>query len=292
MSKIKVAELFYSLQGEGQYLGTPSIFLRTFGCNFECAGFGMPRGHLSQERFAINPEEHKAYEDLPLVHTGCDSYASWDPRFKHLSPMLTVEAIVDKMQELLPGGKFGPDKHLIITGGEPLLGWQRSYIALLEEIAKRDMGLTNLTFETNGTQELKDDLAEYMRESEDFERVEVMFSISSKLPSSGEKWEDAIRPEIVQGYFDKLEGSDRPWAKGYFKWVVSNEDDYHDVVRAVEEYNKVLDGYNIPVYLMPAGGTTKVYDTNEKWVADLAMKNGWRYTPRLQVQLWKNAWGT
>jgi len=83
-----------------------------------------------------------------------------------------------------------------------------------------------------------------------------------------------------------------PWAKGYFKWVVSNEDDYHDVVRAVEEYNKVLDGYNIPVYLMPAGGTTKVYDTNEKWVADLAMKNGWRYTPRLQVQLWKNAWGT
>jgi len=230
MSKIKVAELFYSLQGAGQYLGTPSIFLRTFGCNFECAGFGMPRGHLSQERFAINPEEHKAYEDLPLVHTGCDSYASWDPRFKHLSPMLTVEAIVDKMQELLPGGKFGPDKHLIITGGEPLLGWQRSYIALLEEIAKRDMGLTNLTFETNGTQELKDDLAEYMRESEDFERVEVMFSISSKLPSSGEKWEDTIRPEIVQGYFDKLEGSDRPWAKGYFKWVVSNEDDYHDAL--------------------------------------------------------------
>jgi len=47
MSKIKVAEIFYSLQGEGQYLGTPSIFLRTFGCNFQCAGFGMPRGQLS-----------------------------------------------------------------------------------------------------------------------------------------------------------------------------------------------------------------------------------------------------
>jgi len=43
---------------------------------------------------------------------------------------------------------------------------------------------------------------------------------------------------------------------------------------------------------MPAGGTTKHYNDNEKWVAELCMKHGWRYTPRLQVQLWKNAWGT
>ena len=81
MSKIKVAELFYSLQGEGQYLGTPSIFLRTFGCNFKCAGFGMPRGQLSEERLAVDPNQYDTYENLPLVHTGCDSYASWDPRF-------------------------------------------------------------------------------------------------------------------------------------------------------------------------------------------------------------------
>ena len=106
MSKIKVAELFYSLQGEGQYLGTPSIFLRAFGCNFQCAGFGMPRGQLSAESQAVNPAEYATYEDLPLVHTGCDSYASWDPRFKNFSPMMTVEAIVDKMQSLLPGGVF------------------------------------------------------------------------------------------------------------------------------------------------------------------------------------------
>jgi organic radical activating enzyme len=98
MSKIKVAELFYSLQGEGQYLGTPSVFLRIFGCNFKCAGFSMPRGTLSEERLAIDPANYDSYNDLPLVHTGCDSYASWDPRFKHLSPMLEVSAIVDRMQ--------------------------------------------------------------------------------------------------------------------------------------------------------------------------------------------------
>ena len=45
MSKIKIAELFYSIQGEGRYMGVPSVFLRTFGCNFKCAGFGMSRLH-------------------------------------------------------------------------------------------------------------------------------------------------------------------------------------------------------------------------------------------------------
>jgi 7-carboxy-7-deazaguanine synthase len=203
--------------------------------------------------------------------------------------MLTVEAIVDRIQELLPNGKFGRDAHLILTGGEPLLGWQRSYVDLLEEIKRRGMNLTNLTFETNGTQELKPDLARYLDSSNvnQNEPIQVTWSISSKLPSSGEKWEEAIKPEIIHDYFSNVLYSD-----GYFKWVVSNEDDYQDVIRAVEAYKDVIEEFNIPVYLMPAGGTTKVYDTNEKWVADLAMKHGWRYTPRLQVQLWKNAWGT
>jgi len=49
MAKIKVAEIFHSLQGEGLYIGVPSVFLRTFGCNFKCAGFGMPAGELSSE---------------------------------------------------------------------------------------------------------------------------------------------------------------------------------------------------------------------------------------------------
>ena len=282
MSKIKVAELFYSLQGEGQYLGVPSIFLRVFGCNFQCQGFGMPRGELSEERMAIDPAQYDNYESLPLVHTGCDSYASWDVRFKKLSPMRSIEDIVTKIQELLPDGKFSEDKHLILTGGEPLLGWQRSYIELFEEFKVRNMNLTHVTFETNGTQYLHQDLKDYIEESLD---INFTFSVSSKLPSSGEKWEEAILPKVIQEYFNYSDLT-------YFKWVVSNEDDYADVVRAIEEYGKVCDMSRIPVYLMPAGGTTKVYDNNEKWVADLAMKNGWRYTPRLQVQLWKNAWGT
>ena len=285
MSKIKVAELFYSLQGEGQYLGTPSVFLRMFGCNFQCQGFSMPRGQLSEERLAIDPSKYEKYEDLPLVHTGCDSYASWDVRFKHLSPMRSVGSIVDKMQEILPEGKFGPDKHLILTGGEPLLGWQRSYIDLFEEIAARDMNLTHITFETNGTQPLKQELVDWFDGNHVMPFLDITFSVSSKLPSSGEKWEEAICPEIVADYVKNGNLT-------YFKWVVSNEEDYQDVLRAIDDYSKVINMHNVPVYLMPAGGTTKHYDENERWVADLCMKHGWRYTPRLQVQLWKNAWGT
>jgi organic radical activating enzyme len=284
MSKIKVAELFYTLQGEGQYLGTPSVFLRVFGCNFQCEGFSMPRGELSTERLEIDPKDYKNYNDLPLVHTGCDSYASWDVRFKHLSPMMTISSIVDKMQEMMPQGKFGDNVHLILTGGEPLLGWQRTYIDLLEEILERGMDLNFLTFETNGTQPLTDELLNYLDIRGRNHTLETTFSISSKLPSSGEAWKDAIKPEVVKEY-TKIKNH-----RSYFKWVVSNEDDYQDVVDAIAAYKEA--NVILPVYLMPSGGTTKVYDTNEKWVADLAMKNGWRYTPRLQVQLWKNAWGT
>ena len=62
MSKIKIAELFYSIQGEGRYMGVPSVFLRTFGCNFTCDGFGMPRGEQSKERDFIAADIKKFFK--------------------------------------------------------------------------------------------------------------------------------------------------------------------------------------------------------------------------------------
>ena len=108
MSKIKVAELFYSLQGEGKYVGVPSVFLRTFGCNFTCSGFGMPNGQVSDERIVIakSIDQYKTYDSLPLVRTGCDSYASWDPAFKHLSPVLETDSIVDSILGMLPNKEW------------------------------------------------------------------------------------------------------------------------------------------------------------------------------------------
>jgi len=46
MEKIRYSEMFYSVQGEGRFVGVPSVFFRTFGCNFECRGFGQPRDNF------------------------------------------------------------------------------------------------------------------------------------------------------------------------------------------------------------------------------------------------------
>ena len=186
MSKIKIAELFYSIQGEGRYMGVPSVFLRTFGCNFTCDGFGMPRGEQSKERDFIAADIKKffKYQDLPLVSSGCDSYASWDPRFKDLSPMLTSEAIADRIMEIIPHSEW-QDEHLVITGGEPLLGWQRAYPELLDH--PKMAGLKEITFETNGTQKLTEEFKEYLVKwqitNHQLNR-EVTFSVSAKVPAS------------------------------------------------------------------------------------------------------------
>lgn len=277
MSKIKVAELFYSVQGEGRYMGVPSIFLRTFGCNFKCEGFGMPKGERTDEYLKVNPDNYKSYKDLPLVSTGCDSYASWDPRFKHLSPVLDTEAIAQAILEMLPHKKWR-EEHLVITGGEPLLGWQRAYPDLLSH--RLMLNLKEVTFETNGTQEITKEFGKYLTNS--FNYDEITFSVSPKLSVSGEKWEDAIKPEVVREY-EKI-------GYTYLKFVVATEEDVEEAEKAVFAYQNT--GFSGPVYLMPVGGVESVYHMNNRRVAELAMKKGWRYSDRLQVPLFKNEWGT
>ena len=159
--KIKVSELFYSLQGEGRFVGVPSVFLRTYGCNFTCSSFGCKPGEKSTGADDVAEVVHmyNKFLDLPLVETGCDSYASWHPAFKHLSPTVTTEDLVEQMLALTPNRMWvqnnGNDVHLVITGGEPLLGWQRAYAEMLEHPRMAD--LKNITFETNGTQALHAD---------------------------------------------------------------------------------------------------------------------------------------
>ena len=284
MSKIKIAELFYSIQGEGRYMGVPSVFLRTFGCNFTCDGFGMPRGEQSKERDFIAADIKKffKYQDLPLVSSGCDSYASWDPRFKDLSPMLTSEAIVERIMDILPHYHW-KDEHLVITGGEPLLGWQRAYPDLLNH--PKMAGLKEITFETNGTQKLtpefKESLIKWKITNHQLNR-EITFSVSAKLPCSGESWEEAILPEVVCEY--------EQVGTAYLKFVIASEQDFADAECAIAAYRRA--GFKGHIYLMPVGGVESVYALNNKNVALIAMKNGLRYSDRLQVPLFKNEWGT
>jgi len=282
MSKIKVSEIFYSAQGEGRFVGVPSVFLRTFGCNFTCGGFGMPRGEMSRERETVNAKLYSRYEDLPLVSTGCDSYASWDPKFKNLSPSYETHIIVEKMLLLTPAQNWqmpnGNDVHLVITGGEPLLGWQRVYPELLQH--EKMYNLKNITFETNGTQPLHDEFAEFLKLWNRSGR-ELTFSVSAKLSPSGESWADAIKPTIVKSY-EKI-------GTVFFKFVVERPEDFEEVDRAVAEYRSA--GIKGVVYIMPVGGVVSVYNGNKFNVADEAMRRGYYYSPRLHVDLWGNSWG-
>ena len=286
MSKIKVSELFYSLQGEGRFVGVPSVFLRTYGCNFTCSSFGCAPGEKSTGADDVAEVVHmyNNFLDLPLVETGCDSYASWHPAFKHLSPTLTTDELVKKMLALTPNGMWeqnnGNDVHLVITGGEPLLGWQRAYKELLEHPGMAD--LRNITFETNGTQELHEDFREYLiKWAQEVPGREVTFSVSAKLSASGETWADAIKPEIVQSY--------QLYGHTYLKFVVETVEHVDEAVRAVNAFRD--GGFTGVVYLMPVGGTMTPYEANRLNIANICLDRGFNYSPRLHCDLFGNGWG-
>src|SRR5579862_6099350 len=101
---MKIAEIFYSIQGEGVLAGVPSVFVRTSGCNLRCVWCDTP-------------------------------YASWNPE----GPVVSVEEIVSQVES------YGC-KHVVLTGGEPML------FEPVVELASTLKGLGHvITIETAGT---------------------------------------------------------------------------------------------------------------------------------------------
>lgn len=281
MQKIKVSEIFGPvIQGEGRHVGAPSVFLRMFGCNLSCLGFGMPAGQLTNNINIIASDlgKYGSYEELPLSSTGCDSYPASDSRFKKLSKNYTLDELAQTIVDRLPDQKWAGE-HLVITGGEPLLkGWQKIYPDLLSHALIDDC--SEITFETNGTQEIIPELARYLFSN--FNNENLTFSVSPKLSCSGESRDDAIKPEVVVSY-EKL-------GTTYLKFVVASEADVQEAMEVTELYRNA--GFSGQVYLMPAGGTVETYMLTNRQVANLALKYRVRYSPRLHVDLFGNSWGT
>lgn len=284
MKKIKVTEMFYSTQGEGRYVGAPSVFLRTFGCNFQCRGFNMPKGQLTTEPedilARIDLSSIKKIDELPLAQTGCDSWVSWHPKVKHLAPSYDIDTLVQMLVDQTPNKSFD-GIHLVITGGEPLLGWQKAYVELLNILIDKHK-LSHITFETNGTQKLIPELSQLI--SDRYMTI-FHFSVSAKLPCSGEKWEDTIKPEVVKEYtysaYVDLKLVVDPNQTGSFEHAELAVQTYEDASVFVDR-----------VYLMAEGGTENTYARNEPIVAEYALKKGWYYSPRLHISLFGNSWGT
>jgi organic radical activating enzyme len=96
MNRIDIAETFLSIQGEGKYAGTLSVFLRLSHCNLNC------------QHFSYISEEGK--------HLGCDSKHLWTTVHS-----MAVEQLVQHWQEKGWLETLKKGAHLVITGGEPLL---------------------------------------------------------------------------------------------------------------------------------------------------------------------------
>jgi 7-carboxy-7-deazaguanine synthase len=228
---MRIAEIFYSVQGEGILVGMPSAFVRTSGCNLRCRW--------------------------------CDSsHTSWEPT----GETLTVDAILERLSAY-------PARHVVVTGGEPLLAGE---IELLCE-RLRQAGY-HITVETAGTvfKPIACDLA----------------SLSPKLSSStphqraGGRFalqHDRLRlqPAVLRSFLAHC-----PYQ---LKFVVDQPADIDEVLALLEQLPAVDPGR---VLLMPQGITHEELALRGPWIAEMCKQHGFRFCPRLHIELYGNRRGT
>jgi 7-carboxy-7-deazaguanine synthase len=222
---LKIAELFYSLQGEGALVGVPSVFIRTSGCNLRCSWCDTP-------------------------------YTSWQPVGNELS----IEQVLDEV-------KAHPARHVVVTGGEPMI--MPEVTPLTERL--HALGL-HITIETAGTV---------------FRPVACdLMSISPKLSNSTPPGPWAMQHDRLRIQPDTL----RELMGRYdhqLKFVISKPDDL-DEVRALLE---TLRADRQRVILMPEGTDRDVLRERSLWLAEICKDEGFRFSPRLHVELYGNQRG-
>tara|TARA_Y100000114_G_C11761974_1_gene330300 strand:+ start:1338 stop:2225 length:888 start_codon:yes stop_codon:yes gene_type:complete len=294
MTTVKYSETFYSAQGEGKYVGIPSLWMRFFLCNLQCNGFGQkdptdPSTYeLPYEKLDITDITNVF--DLPVFDKGCDSSYTWAKKYSHLITDKTVQEACDELTALLPRGKFihpdtGQETHMVFTGGEPMLkNTQPAMMGVLEEFQKRENMPNYVTIETNGTRPITQELADYIAWFTYDGTREWYWSLSPKLwATAGEQSKKAIKPEVIGRYAEVS-------PHGQLKYVVNGTDESW---REVEENTRMFRdaGCNFPVWIMGVGGTFEGLVQTEASIADEAIRRGYYYTSRVHVHIYGNAIG-
>jgi 7-carboxy-7-deazaguanine synthase len=186
-----------------------------------------------------------------------------------------------------PEGKFlhplsKQHQHLCFTGGEPLMAQaQVAVVGIYNELQKQNNLPGSMTFETNGTQKLRPQFVEWAKSID----TEIFFSCSPKLFTvSGEKTEKAIRPDVVQEYYQLSN-------QGQLKFVVGEADrEWDEMESTVEKFRSA--GVDWPVWIMPVGAREEEQTAGAGKVAEKAFKKGYNVAARVHVYLFGNAIGT
>jgi len=191
----------------------------------------------------------------------CDTpYTSWSPE----GAEMTIEEI------LTPVRSF-PAQHAVVTGGEPMIA--PGIVELTEGI--RGLGL-HITIETAGTV---------------FQPVACdLMSISPKLENStpfereGGKWvaqHERVRyqPEVLRQLITEYEYQ--------LKFVVASPEDITEIATMLDD----IHADRTRVVLMAEGTTSEVIRERAAWLAEICKQEGFRYSPRLHIDLWGNKRG-
>ena len=294
--KVRFSEMFWSFQGEAELAGTPTVWLRFFGCNLECNGFGQEQPtepntwELPYKDFdLINV---KSVEELPVWNKGCDSSYTWSMKYKHLATDTDIEGACDKLESLLPHGKFThpiskQDNMLAFTGGEPMLQ-QKQMKAIVNEFLSRGNVPKIITVETNGTKKLSKDLQDYIHNYLSELGIRWHWAISPKLwHTSGE-----IRAVDIDTFMSYIESTT---STGIIKFVCNGTlqswkevDYYADRIRL---YSKQAEITPPEIWIMPAGATKEEQET-VAGICNVAMYKGYKVATRNHVHIYGNAIGT
>lgn len=286
--KYRYSEIFgQTFQGEGQYTGRPTTWLRVWGCNFECAGFGQEQPDKPEtydlDYLNIDPSEYKSMEALPVFHRGCDSSYSWAKKFSALAHQSTAAEICDKIEATLPGGKFlHPTSkqwhHMAFTGGEPMMS-QTAIVDVMENFALRNNTPKFVTIETNGTQKPRPAFENTFVNHDG----ELFWSVSPKLYLSGEMWANAIKPEVVAQY-KAISNA------GQLKYVCNGTDrNWDEVARATDLYREA--GIDWDVWIMPVGADREMQESHQAKIAEMAVERGYSVSARVHTWVFGNVIG-
>lgn len=221
---MKIAEVFYSLQGEGSLVGVPSVFVRLSGCNLRCVWCDTP-------------------------------YTSWSPEGVEMSSEAILEAVAAH-----------PARHVVLTGGEPMLF--ASIVPLAQ--ALRDRGL-HLTVETAGTvyQPVACDL------------MSISPKLANSTPREREGGRFAARHDELRYQPDLLRRLLREYPY-QLKFVVTAPEDLEEIRTILTD----TQADHSRVILMPEGVDSQVTRERGQWLAEICKREGFRYSPRLHVDLW------